>query len=72
MIGYIRVLNRVLTEATKAREKLNDAERSLNLAQRDLEQVRKELSDIFDPTRYGAQGEWKKLQNLCLKKDTGG
>jgi protein kinase C substrate 80K-H len=72
MIGYIRVLNRVLTEANKAREKLNDAEGSLNLAQRDLEQVRKELSDLFDPTRYGSQGEWKKLQNLCLKKDTGG
>ena len=72
MICYMLALNRGMTESTKAREKLNDAERSLNLAQRDMEQVRKELNDLFDPTRYGAQGEWKKLQNLCLKKDTGG
>jgi protein kinase C substrate 80K-H len=68
----MHVLNWVVTESTKAREKLSDAERSLGVAQKDLEQVRKELGDLFDPTRYGAQGEWKKLHNLCLKTDTGG
>jgi protein kinase C substrate 80K-H len=72
MIGYMRVFNRVMTEANKAREKLDDAERSLNQAQRDLEQAQKELVDLFDPSRYGAQGEWKKLHDVCLKKDAGG
>ncbi|KAF8485237.1 glucosidase II beta subunit-like-domain-containing protein [Russula ochroleuca] len=59
------------TKATKAREKLNDAEHGLNLAQKHLEDAREELGDLFDPTRYGAEGEWKKLHNTCLRKDTG-
>lgn len=60
-----------MTEASKAREKLNNAENSLNHAQKHLENVRGELVDLFDPTVYGVQGEWKKLQNTCLTKDTG-
>lgn len=60
-----------MTEASKAREKLNNAENGLNHAQKHLENVREELVDLFDPTAYGAQGEWKKLHNTCLKKDTG-
>ena len=67
----MRTLNRVMTEATKAREKLNDAERSLNTAEDQLEKSRKELADLFDPAGYGSQGEWKKLQNTCLTKDSG-
>lgn len=60
-----------MTEASKARENLNNAERDLNNAQKHLENVREELVDLFDPTVYGARGEWKKLQNTCLTKDTG-
>jgi protein kinase C substrate 80K-H len=60
-----------MTGASKAREKLNNAERGLNDAQKHLENVREELVDLFDPTVYGAQGEWKKLQNTCLIDDTG-
>jgi hypothetical protein len=69
--GRVCVLNSVITEATKAREKFNDAEHGLNLAQKHLEDVREELVDLFDPTVYGAEGEWKKLHNTCLTKDTG-
>jgi len=36
-----------------------------------LDGVKGELVDLFDPTVYGADGEWKKLHNTCLKKDTG-
>jgi len=72
ILGIIDGSSSAASEANKAREKLNHAERSLNQAQRDLEQAKKELVDLFDPTRYGAQGEWKKLHDLCLKKDTGG
>jgi protein kinase C substrate 80K-H len=60
-----------LTEAAKAREILNDAEKNLNVAQKHLEEVKEELLDLFDPTGYGAEGGWKKLHNTCLKKDTG-
>jgi protein kinase C substrate 80K-H len=64
-------LNHFSTEATKAREKLSDAERSLNLAQKHLEEVSKELVDLFNPSRYGVEGQWKKLHNTCLTKNTG-
>jgi protein kinase C substrate 80K-H len=60
-----------VTESTKAREKLNTAEHGLNLAQKHLEGAKEELEDLFDPTVYGADGEWKTLHNTCLKKDTG-
>jgi len=72
IVGYVRVLNRDMIEASRAREKLNNAENGLNLAQKHSENVRQELVDLFDPTVYGAQGEWKKLHNTCLTKDTGG
>jgi protein kinase C substrate 80K-H len=67
----MHTLNRVMTEATKARERLNDAERTLNAAEEQLEKSRKELADLFDPAGYGPEGEWKKLQNTCLTKDSG-
>lgn len=60
-----------MTEASKAREKLNNAEHDLSHAQKHLENVREELVDLFDPTVYGAQGEWKKLHNTCLTNDAG-
>ena len=72
MIVCVCVLNRIMTEATKAREKLDDAEQSLHRARQDLGRFKEELVGLFDPTRYGAEGEWKKLHNVCLKKDTGG
>jgi protein kinase C substrate 80K-H len=67
----MRALNRVMTEATKAREKLNDAGRNLDYAQEQLKKSREELADLFDPAGYGPEGEWKKLQNTCLTKDFG-
>lgn len=69
--GLVCVLNWVMTESTKAREKLNTAEHGLNSARKHLDGAKGELVDLFDPTVYGAEGEWKKLHNTCLKKDTG-
>jgi len=60
-----------MTEASKAREELNNAEHGLNDAQKHLENFEEELENLFDPTVHGAQGEWKKLHNTCLTEDTG-
>jgi protein kinase C substrate 80K-H len=60
-----------MIEASRAREKLNNAEHGLDHVQKNLENAREELVDLFDPTVYGAQGEWKKLHNTCLAEDTG-
>lgn len=59
------------TEASRTRQVLSDAEHSLRLTQDELQTAREDLSDLFDPTGFGAAGEWKKLDGLCLEKDTG-
>jgi protein kinase C substrate 80K-H len=41
------------------------------LARKDLETAQRDLEDLFDVTAFGTQGEWKKLNKLCLSKDTG-
>jgi len=71
ILGIARGSSTAASEAAKAREILNDAEKNLNDAQKHLEEAKEELLDLFDPTGYGVEGEWKKLQNTCLKKDTG-
>lgn len=56
---------------SRAREAYNDAEHSLSLAKKELEQAQTDLADLFDPTGFGKEGEWKKLDNTCLSTDTG-
>ena len=60
-----------MADATRARERLNDAERNLNSAKKQLETASTDLTDLFDPTWFGAEGEWKKLHNTCLTKENG-
>lgn len=59
------------SEASRARQVLSDAEHSLKLTHDELQTAREDLSDLFDPEGFGAAGEWKKLDGLCLEKDTG-
>ena len=37
----------------------------------EFENAQRELEDLFKPDRFGKDGEWKKLDRLCLEKDTG-
>ncbi|KAI9466553.1 glucosidase II beta subunit-like-domain-containing protein [Lactarius psammicola] len=70
-LGVVRSSFNAASDATRARERLNDAERNLDSVQKQMETARSDLSDLFDPAWYGAEGEWKKLHNTCLTKDTG-
>jgi protein kinase C substrate 80K-H len=65
------VLKLAMIDATRARERLNDAERNFDSVQKKLDTARTDLRDLFDPAWYGAEGEWKKLHNTCLTKDVG-
>ena len=49
----------------------SDAEHSLQLVKKELETAKFDLDALFDVTGFGPQGEWKKLDGLCLEKDTG-
>ncbi|EIN10218.1 hypothetical protein PUNSTDRAFT_63724 [Punctularia strigosozonata HHB-11173 SS5] len=57
--------------AEKARSALHDAEHSLKLTRDEKKEAEENLEDLFDIKGFGAQGEWKKLESLCLEKDTG-
>lgn len=63
-------LNR-FSESGQARASYNDAESKYNSAKERKRNDEDELAQLFDPDGFGAEGEWKKLQGLCLSKDTG-
>lgn len=58
-------------EISRLRQSLSDAEDGLREAEERLKNVQQELEDLFKPGRFGKDGEWKKLDRLCLEKDTG-
>lgn len=60
-----------IVEANQARQALSDAEHSLKLTREEEETARNDLSDLFDPNGFGPEGEWKRLDGLCLEKDAG-
>jgi protein kinase C substrate 80K-H len=58
-------------ESNRARVALSDAEHSLKLTQDEQKTANEDLLDLFDPEGFGPEGEWKKLDGMCLSKDTG-
>lgn len=58
-------------DISQSRQVFNDAEHSLKLAKKELETAKFDLEALFDVTGFGPEGEWKKLDGLCLEKDTG-
>jgi protein kinase C substrate 80K-H len=53
------------------RQSLSSAETALREAEDKLKNAQRDLEDIFKPEKFGKNGEWKKLDGLCLEKDTG-
>ncbi|KAJ7067907.1 glucosidase II beta subunit-like-domain-containing protein [Mycena amicta] len=58
-------------DTSKARQALNDAESALSRAKKEKKEAEEDLSEIFDVEGFGAEGEWKKLDNTCLELNTG-
>jgi len=58
-------------ETAKARDAHNKAINALRTAERQVEDEIKALEKLFDPGWFGSEGDWKKLENVCLTKDTG-
>ncbi|OAX39255.1 hypothetical protein K503DRAFT_739832 [Rhizopogon vinicolor AM-OR11-026] len=58
-------------ESNSARKALLDAEHSLKMTRDETQDANQDLLDLFDPEGFGVEGEWKKLDDLCLSKDTG-
>jgi len=70
-LGVVKGSSNAASDVTKARERLIEAERNLNSAKEQLETASTDLNNLFDPAGYGAEGEWKKLHNTCLSKESG-
>ncbi|EJD53947.1 endoplasmic reticulum protein [Auricularia subglabra TFB-10046 SS5] len=80
-VGWLKALgvvrsatgsNNVATEETnKARQARDNARYALNDATRKKESEDKELGQLFDVAWYGTEGQWKKLQNVCIEKEVG-
>ncbi|OSX60577.1 hypothetical protein POSPLADRAFT_1148504 [Postia placenta MAD-698-R-SB12] len=58
-------------DTSKARQAYTNAENSLNAKKQELQRTQEELTRMFDPEWFGSEGEWKRLQGVCLSKDTG-
>lgn len=61
----------ILSESNQARQALSDAEHNLKLTREEEQTARDDFADLFDTSGFGPEGEWKKLDRLCLEKDTG-
>lgn len=59
------------TDVSRLRKLLSDAETSLSEAEERLKNAQQDLEDLFKPEIFGKDGEWKKLDKMCLEKDTG-
>lgn len=55
----------------KARERHNAAVTQRSTAERKLGEEEQALAKVNDPTWFGVDGAWKKLDGTCLSKDTG-
>lgn len=58
-------------EAREARTAFSDAESKFSSTKKRKQEDQDELAELFDPEGLGPEGEWKKLQDLCLSMDTG-
>lgn len=58
-------------EVSRVRQSLSDVEAALREAEDESKNAQKDLDNLFKPDMFGKDGEWKKLDGLCLEKDTG-
>ena len=58
-------------DATKSKEALNEAEKTLTKRKKELDDAKQDLEWLFDPSAFGEEGEWKKLDKVCLSKEVG-
>ena len=56
---------------SRAKQALSDAENALRSVTNEKASSEEELSRLFDPTWFGSEGQFKKLQGTCLEKEVG-
>ncbi|KDQ65053.1 hypothetical protein JAAARDRAFT_28714 [Jaapia argillacea MUCL 33604] len=71
-VGVVRgAVDGSSSDASRTRELLSAAQHSLKLTTEEKDKAEEDLKDLFDERWFGKEGEWKKLDKVCLEKDTG-
>jgi len=70
-LGVVKSSLTESADSSRAKQAYHDAEHSLSVAIQERENAEQSLSQLFDPAWFGREGEWKKLDDTCLEKDTG-
>ncbi|TFK43050.1 glucosidase II beta subunit-like-domain-containing protein [Crucibulum laeve] len=71
MLGVIRGEDNTAADSSRAHQALTDAETNLATMKNEKKTAEEDVAEIFDVEGFGAEGEWKKLDGLCLEKNTG-
>ncbi|TRM68562.1 glucosidase II beta subunit-like-domain-containing protein [Schizophyllum amplum] len=58
-------------DTSKSRQALLAAEKAVTKVQKELKDADDQLGRLNDPAGYGPEGEWKKLQDLCISREMG-
>ena len=58
-------------DTSKSRQALQSAEKALSKVEKDKKDADEQLAKLSDPAGYGTEGEWKKLQDLCVEREMG-
>ncbi|KAG6829689.1 hypothetical protein H0H92_003807 [Tricholoma furcatifolium] len=70
-LGIIRGEDSESADASRARQTFLDAEKALKAVQDQKKEAESDAAEIFNIHAFGREGEWKKLDNLCVQTDQG-
>ncbi|KAG6836620.1 hypothetical protein H0H93_005963 [Arthromyces matolae] len=70
-LGVVRAEDSASADSSRARQNLLDAENALKSVIDEKKQAETDLVDIFNVKKFGGDGEWKKLDNQCIRTDQG-
>ncbi|KAG6831905.1 hypothetical protein H0H87_003557 [Tephrocybe sp. NHM501043] len=70
-IGIVHGGDTASADSSRARQNLVDGENALKSAVEERKQAEDDLAEVFNIHGFGQEGEWKKLDNHCLRTDQG-
>ncbi|EIW62173.1 endoplasmic reticulum protein [Trametes versicolor FP-101664 SS1] len=70
-VGLVKATPDTSADASRLQKALSDAEHSLGLTRKEKDEKERDINRLFDPSWYGAEGEWKKLDRTCISKEVG-
>ncbi|KAG6861374.1 hypothetical protein C0995_000780 [Termitomyces sp. Mi166 len=70
-LGIVREDETASTDSSRARQNFVNAENALKSARDEKKQAEDDLAEVFNIHGFGRDGEWKKLDDHCMRIDQG-